>query len=69
MKYKINIKLGKRIKRLRKQQKISQEELAHKAMIHRTYMGKIERGESNPPTQTVSKIATALKISLKSLFD
>jgi DNA-binding XRE family transcriptional regulator len=68
VKYKVNIKLGKRIKKIRKEQKISQEELAHKAGIHRTYMGKIERGESNPPMQTVNKIASALKISLKDLM-
>lgn len=66
--YKINKQLGKRVRRLRKEQKISQEELAEKAGIHRTYMGKIERGESNPPVHTVSKIAKALRISLSDLF-
>lgn len=68
MKYKVNIRLGKKIKKLRKEQKISQEELADKAGIHRTYMGKIERGESNPPMQTVNKIASALKVSLKDIL-
>ena len=68
MKYKINIKLGKKIKKLRKEQKISQEELADKADIHRTYMGKIERGESNPPVHTVSKIAKALKVNAGELL-
>lgn len=67
--YKINKKLGKRIRKLRKEQKISQEGLAEKAKIHRTYMGKIERGESNPPIHTVGKIANALKVSLSKLFD
>lgn len=67
--YKINKQLGKRVRRLRREQKMSQEELAEKAGIHRTYMGKIERGESNPPVHTVEKIANALKISLKDLFN
>lgn len=66
--YKINEKLGKRIRKLRKEQKISQEGLAEKAKIHRTYMGKIERGESNPPVHTVEKIANALKVKVGDLF-
>lgn len=69
MAYKVNIKLGRKIKRLRKELKISQEELAAKAKIHRTYMGRIERGESNPPVYTVYKIAKALKKPLKELFN
>jgi len=40
----------------------------HSAGIHRTYMGRIERGESNPPVQTVNKIAKALRRSLTDLF-
>lgn len=67
-KYKINKKLGKRIRKLRKEQKISQEGLAEKTKIHRTYMGKIERGESNPPLHTVEKIANALKVKVGDLF-
>lgn len=66
--YKVTKQLGKRIRRFRREQKLSQEELAYKAGIHRTYMGKIERGESNPPVHTVSKIAKALRISISELF-
>ncbi len=66
--YKVNLELGKRVRRLRHKLDISQEKLAEKAGIHRTYMGKIERGESNPPLHTVSKIAKALKVSLSDLF-
>lgn len=66
--YKINKKLGNRIRKLRREQKISQERLAEKAKIHRTYMGKIERGESNPPIHTVEKIANALKVRVGDLF-
>ena len=67
--YKINKQLGKRIRRFRKENKLSQEDLADKVGIHRTYMGKIERGESNPPVHTVEKIARALKIRLFELFN
>ena len=55
-------KFGEKISLLRKKSGISQEKLADMATIHRTYMGKIERGESNPPIYTVYKIFKVLKI-------
>lgn len=57
---------GSELQNKRKVLGISQEELADRAKVHRTYMGRIERGESNPPIYTVFKIAKALgsKISL-----
>lgn len=54
-------KFGERVRELRKRIDISQEELADRAKIHRTYMGRIERGESNPPVFTIYRIASALK--------
>lgn len=68
MKYKINSKLGKKIKKFRKEQKISQEELADKTGLHYTTVSRIERGESNPPVYTIFKIAKALKKRIKELF-
>lgn len=67
-KYKINKKVGRRIRQIRKTQKMSQEELAEKAKIHRTYMGKIERGESNPPLHTLEKIAKKLRVHVSDLL-
>lgn len=66
--YKICIKLGKRIRKIRKEKGFSQEELADKAKVHRTYMGKIERGESNPPIYTIFKISKALSVHIFDLF-
>ena len=66
--YKVNEKLGKRIRRARKDKKISQEELADRVGLHYTTISRIERGISNPPVQTISKIARALKVSLSDLF-
>lgn len=54
-------KVGERIKDLRDKVDISQEELAERAKIHRNYLGRIERGESNPPVFTIYRIAIALK--------
>mgnify|MGYP001558684479 CR=1 FL=1 len=55
-------KVGEQIIKARKKLGISQEELADLSKIHRTYMGRIERGESNPPIYTIYKIAKALKM-------
>jgi len=40
-------KFGERLKELRKERGISQEQLAFKADLHRTYISSIERGEQN----------------------
>lgn len=66
--YKIAQKAGKKIRIARKKRKLTQEELAERARIHVSTLGRIERGESNPPIHTVSKIAKALKVPLKELF-
>ena len=60
--------LSKNIKRLRKDHKLSQEELAKKASITYSTLIKIESGANkNPTLETISKIAEAFKISLDEL--
>jgi XRE family transcriptional regulator, regulator of sulfur utilization len=49
--------LGQLIYQLRKEHKISQEQLAFDADVDRTRLGEIERGEANPTIDTLSKIA------------
>ncbi len=68
MQYKVNIKIGKRITKFRKQLKLTQEELAGRVGLHYTTLSRIERGKSNPPVYTIQKIARALKKSLKEVF-
>jgi transcriptional regulator with XRE-family HTH domain len=48
--------------------KLSQEELAYRAGVHRTYLGGIERGERNPSLINIEAIAKALKVTLPELF-
>lgn len=48
---------------------ISQEELAWRAGLHRTYVADIERGARNPSLLSLEKIARALKISFSTLFE
>jgi transcriptional regulator with XRE-family HTH domain len=62
-------KFGDRVREIRKQKDISQEELAHRAGLHRTYIGMIERAEKNITLLNIEKIANALETSLKDLLD
>ena len=64
----IQKKFGKRLRYLRKAKGLSQEDLAFKAGIHRTYVGGIERGERNPSLKNIAAIAKALGVSLPELF-
>jgi transcriptional regulator with XRE-family HTH domain len=50
------------LKRIRAQQKISQETLALKAGVERAYIGLIERKKSSPTIDMVEKIAKALEV-------
>jgi transcriptional regulator with XRE-family HTH domain len=53
-------KFGKRVREERLKQNLSQEQLASKASVHRTYIGMIERAEKNITLQNIEKIAKAL---------
>lgn len=65
----ILIKFGERVREIRKEKGLSQEELAHKADLHRTYIGMIERAEKNITLVNIDKIANALEISIKDIFN
>lgn len=62
-------KFGERVRQLRKHKDISQEELAHLADLHRTYIGMIERAEKNVTLLNIQKIAKALEVKISELFD
>jgi CheY-like chemotaxis protein len=61
--------LGNAIKKERAALGISQEELAARAGLHRTYVSDVERGARNPSLQSVVKLAAALELSLTMLFE
>lgn len=60
---------GIRIQTLRKGLGLSQEELAFKAGFHRTYIGMIERAERNITLSNMKRLADALDVNLKDLFE
>ena len=59
---------GKKIADERKKLGLSQEELAHKSGLHRTYIGAVERGERNITLVNAECIAMALNLELKAMF-
>jgi len=65
---KILIKFGEKVRSLRKERNLSQEELSFKAELHRTYIGMIERAEKNITLINIEKIAKALDVDIKNLF-
>lgn len=68
VKRKILIEFGDKVRKLRRDMSISQEELSYKADLHRTYIGMIERAEKNITLINIEKIARALEIEVSELL-
>lgn len=60
-------KFGEKVREERLKQGLSQEDLASKAGVHRTYVGMIERAEKNITLENIDKIAKALSVSISEL--
>ena len=63
------IPFGENLRKLRKQAKINQEELAHRAGLDRTYVSGVERGERNVSLRNICKLAVALGVDPKAMLD
>lgn len=61
-------KFGDKVRDFRKQRNLSQEELADKAGLHRTYIGMIERAEKNITLLNIEKIANSLEVEISELL-
>lgn len=64
----IQLELGKRIRRLRIRQRLSQEKLADICGLHRSHMGEIERGRANLTLATLEIIAQSLQTTPSALL-
>ena len=64
----IGIKFGKRVRDFRKYKKLSQQELADLANMHRTYISMIERAEKNISLYGIKKLADALEMKVSDLI-
>lgn len=65
----IRVLVGKRVKEIRNNLGISQEELAYRAELDRTYITSVECGKRNISIVNIEKLATALNVTLKDFFD
>lgn len=61
-------KFGEKVREERRKLGLSQEELASRAGVHRTYIGMIERAEKNITLENIEKVAKALKINISDLL-
>lgn len=64
MKRDIKKVIGENIRKYRQNLGISQEELGHKAKLHRTYIGGVERGERNITVESLIRISDALGVDI-----
>ena len=64
----IRLRFGFRLRELRSLRGISQEELAFRAGLHRTYVSSVERGQRNASLVNIEKLASALEIDIRDLF-
>jgi len=62
------VKFGKAVRQERQKQRISQDELAYRAGVHRTYIGMIERAEKNITLINIEKVCKGLNIRLGQLL-
>jgi transcriptional regulator with XRE-family HTH domain len=65
----IRERLSLNMRRLRQSKGWSQEEFAHQAGLHRTYVSDLERGARNPTITVVDKLAVALGVPVGDLLD
>ena len=65
----ILVEFGKNVRELRKSKGLSQEELAFRAELHRTYIGMIERGERNISLTNIAVFSKAFEMDLSDLLD
>jgi transcriptional regulator with XRE-family HTH domain len=62
------VAFGRRVRELRTELGLSQEDLAERAGLHRNYVGGIERGERNVGLDNIHKLARALRVEVTDLF-
>ena len=63
------VNLGRRVRMLRVNKSMTQDELAEQSGLSTKYIGELERGQSNPTLLTIDKIATALDVEMADPFE
>lgn len=65
----VKLKIGQRIKELRKELQLSQESLAYKAEVDRTYVTDVENGRRNVSIEILERLIKALEVSFTEFFN
>jgi transcriptional regulator with XRE-family HTH domain len=65
----ISTRFGSAVRRRREALRWSQELLAERAQLNRSYLGEVERGEAVPSLATMDKLAAALAVDLTALLE
>lgn len=63
----VRVRVGLNLQNARRQRGLSQEELAHLASVHQTYLSGVERGKRNPTIEVLDRIAMALGVDIEHL--
>lgn len=64
----VRARLARNLLRIRREAGISQEELADRAGLHRTYVGHLERSQRNPSLENVERVALVLEVDVCDLL-
>lgn len=64
----VHERVSKNLQRIRREKQMSQEDLAHRANIHQTYLSGVEGGKRNPSIGVLERIAKALKVDISEFF-
>lgn len=64
----ISIKIGRNLKRIRTEKKMSQGDISRKLGMDRGYISSVENGKRNPTIATIEKLANALGVSVDELL-
>lgn len=67
--YKIQVKVGIQIQKIRELKGLSQQDLAAKCNFEKSNMSRLEAGKVNPTLSTLEKVASALEINIIELFN
>lgn len=61
-------RVGKNLQRLRRERELTQEDVAHRAHIHQTYLSGVEGGKRNPSVLVLERLARALNVDIAEFF-
>ena len=65
----VQVKFGSRVRQLRLAAELTQEDLAHRCGLFRTYMSRIETGNANPTLTMIHALAASLRVPVTTLFE